>query len=165
MIRDVRSTRPLPVRIGLAILGVPLAMTGAWAAFAPRSFYDHFPGGGHAWVSADGPYNQHLVRDFGQLNLGFVVLFAVVAVTLERHLLRAVLGAYLVPAVLHLIYHLNHLGLYGTSDAVGNVTGLSLAVVLPIAIVLIDAAPPSVRAAPAARSNPSARRAETGPLS
>jgi hypothetical protein len=148
MIRDMPSPHPTPARAGLALLGVPLAITGAWAAFAPRSFYDQFPGGGHAWVAADGPYNQHLVRDFGQLNLGFVVLFAVVAVTLERHLLRAVLGAYLVPAVLHLTYHLNHLGLYRTGDAVANVAGLSLAVVLPIAVVLVDAAPAAGSATP-----------------
>jgi hypothetical protein len=143
MIRDMRSPHPTAVRAGLALLGVPLALTGGWAAFAPRSFYDNFPGGGHAWVSADGPYNQHLVRDFGQLNLGFVVLFAIVAVTLERNLLRAVLGAYVVPAVLHLIYHLQHLGLYSTGDAVGNVAGLSMAVVLPVVTILVDAAPPS----------------------
>ena len=40
--------------------------TGLWATLSPRSFYDEFPGGGRAWVAADGPYNEHLVRDFGR---------------------------------------------------------------------------------------------------
>ena len=32
-------------------------------------FYDDFPGLGRSWVAADGPYNEHLVRDVGALNL------------------------------------------------------------------------------------------------
>ena len=125
----------LIIRLGTALLAATLAEVGVWAAAAPRSFYSSFPGAGHAWVAADGPYNQHLVRDVGQLDLGFAVLLLTAALLADRRLVRAVLGAYLVPAVLHLAYHLGHLGLYDTTDAVGNVTSLSLAVALPVALL------------------------------
>ena len=38
--------RDTVLRIGLAVLAVPALVIGVWAAFAPRSFYDDFPGGG-----------------------------------------------------------------------------------------------------------------------
>ena len=45
----------------------------AWSAsgprVAPKSFYEDFPGAGRVWVAVDGPYNEHLVRDVGSLNL------------------------------------------------------------------------------------------------
>jgi hypothetical protein len=68
------------VRIVLVGLGVPAVVFGAWAAFAPRSFYEDFPGFGQVWVRPDGPFNEHLVRDVGELNLAlaFVTLAAVV---------------------------------------------------------------------------------------
>ena len=47
----------------------------------PRSFYDDFPGAGRTWVAVDGPYNEHLVRDVGGLNLAL----AFVAVLAARH--------------------------------------------------------------------------------
>ena len=62
------------VRVGCAALALSSAVIGVWAAFFPHAFYAHFPGGGHAWVAVDGPVNEHLVRDVGQLNLGFALL-------------------------------------------------------------------------------------------
>src|SRR3712207_9350877 len=58
------------VRIGLLYLLFVNGVTGIWATVSPRSFYDDFPGGGHAWVGGDGPYNEHLVRDIGSWGLG-----------------------------------------------------------------------------------------------
>jgi len=136
----------LVTRIGLAALAVPAAIVGVWAAFFPKSFYDSFPGGGHTWVSVDGPYNQHLVRDVGQWNLAFAVLFVIAAVTTDRLLRRAALVAYLVPAVLHFTYHASHLSLYGTTDAIGNVTTLGLAVVVPVVLLVLDVQRGGVRA-------------------
>jgi hypothetical protein len=143
---------PTVVRTGAAALAAVLAEVGAWAAFAPRSFYDSFPGGGRTWVSADGPYNQHLVRDFGQMNLAFVALLVTAAIVANRTLVRAVLGAYLIPAVLHFVYHATHTGLYRTTDAVGNLTTLGLAVVIPAALIVLDVV---------SAQSPRARRATT----
>jgi hypothetical protein len=130
----------LVTRVGLAALAVPAAIVGLWAALAPRSFYDSFPGGGHAWVAVDGPYNQHLVRDVGQWNLGFVILLVIAAISTDQLLRRAVLVAYVVPAALHLTYHASHLGLFGTGDAAANVGSLGLAVVVPVALLTLDVA-------------------------
>jgi hypothetical protein len=133
------------VRAGCGLLAVSSSIVGIWAALFPRSFYLHFPGGGHAWVAVDGPYNQHLVRDVGQLNLGFAILLAALALSAvlaaHRATARVVLAAYLVPAVLHFVYHLSHLGLYGTGDAAGNMVTLGLAVAIPAALLVLLARP------------------------
>lgn len=50
------------VLAALLVFGVPI---GLWQQLAPRSFYDSFPGFGRTWVSPDGPFTEHLVRDIG----------------------------------------------------------------------------------------------------
>jgi hypothetical protein len=75
-------------RAMLALAALVSVQLGLWAAPAPRSFYDDFPGGGRSWVSADGPYNEHLVRDFGSLNLAIAVVLAVAAWTTLPTLVR-----------------------------------------------------------------------------
>jgi hypothetical protein len=77
-------------RTGLAVLCVSQAWLAVWALLAPRSFYDDFAGGGRAWVSLLGPYDEHLVRDVGALATGD----RVASETLEA--LVAVLAAVLV---------------------------------------------------------------------
>src|SRR4051812_49195590 len=100
------------------------AVIGLWAAFAPRSFYDDFPGGGRHWVAVDGPFNEHLVRDVGTLNLALAVVAGIAAFTVVPLLVRVAASALLVNAVPHLAYHLAHLGPYGTADRLGNVVSL-----------------------------------------
>ncbi len=119
----------------LLLVGLPV---GAWAAISPRSFYDDFPGGGRAWVAADGPYNEHLVRDFGDLNLALAVVTLVALVTLGRAVVLAAAGAWIVYSLPHLVYHLRHLDLYDTSDKLANVTALALALVLPLVILVTE---------------------------
>ncbi|GAA3687660.1 hypothetical protein GCM10022267_88010 [Lentzea roselyniae] len=48
--------------------GVP-AYQGVWAAAFPLSFYNDSPGPGLHWVAALSPYNEHLARKVGALNL------------------------------------------------------------------------------------------------
>jgi heme/copper-type cytochrome/quinol oxidase subunit 4 len=138
------------IRVGCLLLAAVAGEVGVWAAFFPRNFYLHFPGAKHAWVSADGPYNQHLVRDVGQLNLTVAILLVVAAFAASRQLRQAVLGAYLVQAVLHLTYHATHLSRYvKSSDKVGTMASLGLGVVL--AVVLLVAEP--VLSGPATRGS------------
>ena len=73
------SSRPqgMSVRGQRIVIGVLLLIalvTGLWAAVAPRSFYDSFPGSGLHWVSTDGPYNRHLVSDVGSMYLALAVV-------------------------------------------------------------------------------------------
>ena len=121
-------------RIVLVGLGIPAAVIGAWAAFAPRSFYEDFPGFGQVWVRPDGPFNEHLVRDVGVLNLAlaFVTLAAVVWCT--PLLARVVAGAWLVEGIPHLVYHLRHLDPLSSDAKVPSIAGL---VIVPVASLVL----------------------------
>ena len=124
------------IRIALGYLSFVNLQIGVWALFAPRAFYDGFPGLGRTWISADGPYNEHLVRDFGALNLALLVLFAPAAVSLSRPLILTAAGAAMVWGVPHLIYHLvNTDVLESTSDVVASIGGLVLFTFLPVALL------------------------------
>jgi hypothetical protein len=96
-------------------------------------------------VAPDGPYNEHLVRDVGSLNLALAVVAAVALVTLARAAVLAAGLAWLVYGVPHLVYHARHLDVFDTSDKIANVVALGLAAVLPV-VVLIGAR--SLRARP-----------------
>jgi hypothetical protein len=76
----------------------------------PRSFYDDFPLG-RGWVSMDGPYNEHLVRDVGSLNLAIVVLVLAALFVSTRSLARVAAVVYLVNAVPHFVYHSRHINM------------------------------------------------------
>lgn len=123
------------LRIGIAILALTPALVGLWATVAPRGFYDDFPGGGHSWVSAVGPYDEHLVRDVGALYLGSLVLLAFAYAWLDRRLVQAALVSYAVAALPHLVYHLTALEGFDTGDAVAEIAGLALNVVLPLGLL------------------------------
>src|SRR3712207_8980589 len=60
-----------------------------WQMFWPESFFRDFPGWGRHWVSVDGPYNEHLLRDVGQGNLAFGVVALVALLTGGVWLARA----------------------------------------------------------------------------
>jgi hypothetical protein len=127
--------RDTAMRIGLAVLAVPALVIGVWAAFFPRSFYDDFPGLGRMWVAPDGPYNEHLVRDVGELNLALVIVTVAALIWLTPVLVRAVLAAWLVYSVPHLVYHLRHMSPFATDDQIS--IGASLAIVPIVAVVLL----------------------------
>jgi len=123
------------VRYGLIAVAVGQASTGLWALVAPRSFYDNFPAGRGGWVSATGPYNEHMTIDYGALSLALVAVLVAAAIVLERRLVLAAAGAYLIWSVPHFAYHLATLDIYGTGDAIGNAVTLAATVVLPLAIM------------------------------
>jgi hypothetical protein len=118
------------VRIALAILAVIGLQVGLWAAFAPQSFYNDFPGAGRIWVSVDGPYNQHLIRDVGALNLALAVVAIVAFVTMSRAAVLCAGGAWLAYGLPHLIYHLRHLDPLDSADQVAVPVSLLLSVVV-----------------------------------
>ncbi len=124
----------------LVVLVASGATVGVWAQGFPRSFYDDFPGPGRMWVSLDGPYNEHLVRDVGGLNLGLALVAAIALVTGSALVARAAGGGALVFGVPHLLYHATHLDPFDTGDAVAMVVSLTIAV---LAGALALAAPDS----------------------
>jgi hypothetical protein len=123
-------------KVVLALLAWSSAVVGVWAAFAPRSFYESFPGGGRSWVAPDGPYNEHLVRDVGELNLALTVVTVVALVLLTRTLVVTTAAAWLVYSVPHLVYHLRHLDPFDTSDATALPVSLALAVAGAVLLLL-----------------------------
>lgn len=125
-----RMRSPSSARAALGFLFVSALVIGLTAAVLPRTFYDEFPFLA-SWVELLPPYNEHLVTDVGGLYLGFVVLFAWAAWTLERTLVQAVCVAWLLTAALHLFFHAGHLERFGTADAIAEITSLALLLVPP----------------------------------
>lgn len=109
---------------------------GVWALLAPRSFYDGFPGLGRSWVSVDGPFNEHLVRDVGALNLALAAILIAAFVRMSGELVAVAGIASILWGLPHLIYHvLNRDGL-DTSDLVVSIAGLSLAVIVSVGLIV-----------------------------
>ena len=122
------------LRVGLVILAAMQVLVGAWALAAPRAFYDGFPLPRHAWVALLPPYNEHLVRDVGALNLALTVVLGAAAWTLDRTMIRVALLALIVFAVPHAIFHAGHLAGFPAVDAVAQTVGTVLQLVLTVSL-------------------------------
>jgi hypothetical protein len=125
------------LRVLLAFLAAGTAVVGLWAQFFPQSFYDDFPGTGGQWIAVDGPYNEHLIRDVGGLNLALTVVLAAAIVVASPILVRVAALAFLVYALPHFVYHLHHLDRYDPFDQVANAVSLGAMVVVPLVLVVI----------------------------
>lgn len=123
------------VRPVLAVLALSALQLGVWATVAPRSFYDDFPTPARHWVAVDGPYNEHLVRDFGGLQLALGALLVAALLRPQRYLVRTAAVCSWLFAVPHFGYHVRNLDVYGTGDQVANVVLLGMAVVLPALLI------------------------------
>lgn len=118
-------TARLWTKIALVYLAFQSVQLGLWALLAPKSFYDGFPGFGRAWISIDGPYNEHMVRDFGALNLALFVVLVGAIITMSRQMITTAAIASLVWGVPHVIYHLvNTDGYEAGADTALSVGGL-----------------------------------------
>src|SRR5881409_37557 len=91
--------------VALAVIG---AGVGGWALLTPASFYRSFPGLGRHWLPPLGPYDEHLVRDVGALNLGLAAAALVAAITLTRSATATAAAAWLVYSLPHLVFHALH---------------------------------------------------------
>lgn len=127
---------------------------GGWAAVWPRSFYDAFPGLGRIWVSVDGPFNEHLVRDVGSLYLALAAASIAACFSRSPDAGRVIGVAWATFGIPHLAYHLAHLEGFAAVDVVGNVVSLSASLLLGVALML-----PGPR--PAGRPDPIAERMNT----
>ncbi|SDF31280.1 hypothetical protein SAMN05660485_03065 [Blastococcus fimeti] len=127
---------PTARRILLWILVLIGAYVGLWATAFPASFYESFPGPFSSWVAADGPYNEHLVRDVGTFNLALAAASAAATRYRGRGPGLVVAIAWIVYSVPHLGYHLHHLGALGAVDAVAQVVALGSTLVLAVPLLL-----------------------------
>jgi nucleoside-diphosphate-sugar epimerase len=137
--RALRVEPALPgrVRLLLWILAASAFGLGVQAEFFPRSFYDDFPFG-RGWVAMDGRYNEHLIRDFGALNLALLVVTIGAIFVGTRAVSRIAAISWIVYSAPHLVYHLRHLTMVMPGfDKVAMVISLSLPIVAAI-VVLFD---------------------------
>ncbi|WP_414581798.1 hypothetical protein [Scytonema sp. PCC 10023] len=123
------------LRLGLLLLAAISLSIGFWALLAPYHFYDIFPLSGRHWVSILGPYNEHLVRDYGATNLALGVLLVATAVLLERHLTQVALVSWLVFAVPHFLFHLTQTHHFLLFDNLTQLGSLGFVVLLPIVLL------------------------------
>lgn len=114
-------------RIALVVILAGSLVVGLWAQAFPRSFYDDFPGAGRVWVAVDGPFNEHLVRDVGGLNLGLAFVAGFALVTGSVLVARAAGGAALIYGAPHLLYHATNLDPFDAVDVVSMLVSLTIA--------------------------------------
>ncbi len=124
------------IRAVLAVLAFITVVTGCWAFIAPVSFFTTFPLPSHPWVALLPPYNEHLVRDVGEFNLSFALLFVWAMVSFERRLVQAILIAWLVYAVPHFFYHLVHLAHFPLVDQIVQTIALGIVILLPLVMLV-----------------------------
>jgi hypothetical protein len=125
------------VRLMLWLLAASAFALGVQAEFLPRYFYTDFPFG-RGWVAMDGRYNEHLIRDFGALNLALFVLTVGAIFVGTRAISRIAAVSWIVYSVPHLVYHLRHLTMaMPGADKVAMIGSLSLPIVVAI-VVLFD---------------------------
>lgn len=117
------------------------AVVGVWSFAFPQSFYDHFPSVLGEWISQDGPYNEHLVRDHGAMYLALGAASLAGFFWREQAVYRVLGIAWTVFGVLHFSYHVTHLGHMSASDATSQVIVLIVAVVLGVGLFV----PPRAR--------------------
>ena len=132
-----RTMRGGWLRSGLLLVATTTLGAGLWALPFPRSFYGDFPFPGWDWISTLGPYNEHLVRDYGAMNLALGVLLVSAAISPERGLSRVALLTYLVFAIPHFVFHVaqtHHFSLFHNTLQLGS---LGLLVLLPGALLVL----------------------------
>jgi hypothetical protein len=124
-------------RVALLVAAVAQAEIGIWGLIAPHSLFTTYPGLGHHWVSALGPYNEHLLRDYAAAELGFAVLLAAAAISFERRLVLVAAVAFLAATLPHLAYHLTTTDSFSSGDNVGSLGGFAVELVLVSGAALI----------------------------
>ena len=117
------------MRALLAALAVSAAYPGAWATFAPRSFFAGFPGAGRHWTAGLPAFSEHLVTDVGAFYLAFALLLAWAAWRPSRELIVPVCSAFALFSAIHLAWHCAHLDGFGTFDALAQTASLAAVLV------------------------------------
>jgi hypothetical protein len=130
---------PRLVRVCLLLLAVTPIVVGIGTLFFPHAFYGDFPPGSRHWVDRLGPYNEHLLADFGGALLGQAALLLLAAWWLERRVVLAALVASVVQSTAHFAYHLTTTRAYSTSDNVASLLGLVFSVLLSAALLAYTA--------------------------
>src|ERR1044072_6066048 len=103
-------------RVLLVIFGLVEAMIGIWSLVSPTGFYQDFPGFRTGWVAMDGPFNEHLLRDFGGLHPALAAPLIGPAVIAPPAGARLAAVAALLFGLPHFLYHLGHVSHFEQID-------------------------------------------------
>lgn len=122
-------------RVVLALTALVALFVGVWAAAFPAAFYSSFPGLGLHWISEDGAFNEHLIRDVGGLYLALATTTIAAMFSTSATPARMIGLGWTVFNTLHLAYHVTHLD-GSTVDRIGNVVSLSIVLVLGVLLLL-----------------------------
>jgi hypothetical protein len=123
-------------RIALAVLALSGLFVGAWALFAPHSFWTSFPGFGHHWTMAAGLYDEHLVTDVGAAYLALTALALLALRWGDRRVGQATGIVWTVFSGPHLYFHARHLdGLTGV-DKVAELGSLTATLLIAVWLAL-----------------------------
>jgi len=121
-------------RVILALTAVIGLYVGVWAEFLPRSFYASFPGLGRHWISLDGAYDEHLIRDVGSFYLALTAV-SIAGIVARSAVVGRIAGlGWTVFGVLHFGYHVTHLD-GSFADQAGNVITLGISAVLGVVLL------------------------------
>jgi hypothetical protein len=120
----------------VALIGTVLiaAVVGVWAYVFPQAFYASFPAVLGEWISQDGPYNEHLIRDHGGQYLALGLASASGLIWRSQVAYRLLGVAWTTFGILHFAYHVTHLSHMSPADQVGQTIVLAVAVVLGIGL-------------------------------
>jgi len=129
----------------LAYLAATGIVVGIWAWGFPLHFYRFFPGFGGTWVSMDGPFNQHLIRDIGAAYL-MIAAFATVCLFRPATITPFAVGlGTLFFNLPHFCYHMTHLAMFSPMDRALNFGALGFAVLCSVWLLLPKAQHRSLR--------------------
>jgi len=135
----------MAARVALVALAIANGSTGLLARLNPTTFYDDFPFG-RSWVQVDGPYNEHLLTDFGAALLAITAVCLVAVWRPTREVVVAAAVANIVLGGFHIAYHAGVAELLSTTDNILSFTAIGLGIVLGLMLL------PLSRGLPAARS-------------
>ncbi|MFB6346577.1 MAG: hypothetical protein ABEK50_12535 [bacterium] len=122
-------------RLGLLMVGLPVLVLSIWMIAAPHHWFETF-GWSTSWLGIHGPYNVHLILDFGFSQLALSVLILGGSLTMELRWIRLSLVAWLIYSLPHFLFHwLNHGGLRGP-DRLLELSSLGFFVILPLLLLV-----------------------------
>ncbi|WP_158882523.1 hypothetical protein [Amycolatopsis anabasis] len=117
------------LRAGLAALTLIQLGLGGWILSAPRSFF------ALPWVNMHMAYNEHLMLDYGAMNLALAVILGAATIVTERRLVVPALLAYLVFSAAHVVIHTRYLGHLPPGQSAALLSLLSLGAVIPLVLL------------------------------
>jgi hypothetical protein len=129
--------KPSLQRATLVVLMIVALVTGVWAYFFPRNWYDTFPGLGLSWLPQLGPFNEHFATDTGAMFLALALLSVLAFMRVDNTaVVRIAGGLWTVFNVLHWVYHMRMLHMYEPRDQILNAIFLTLMVLASAALLI-----------------------------